>query len=166
MTEQNQDDTVLPEDAAPQTVSAEQYNTLLQAYADADNQIKRLEKARQEAARYAVQSFARDLLDVADSLEQAMAFAQTPDASAESMQTGLDTMQRCLRQVFERHGISAIRPQGVAFDPYLHEAVAQLPVEDATQVNTVLHVMQVGYKLEERLLRPARVAVAVAASQG
>jgi molecular chaperone GrpE len=153
MTEQpNETPEVATDEVAP-TVPAEQYNTLLQAYADADNQIKRLEKSRQEAVRYAVQSFARDLLDVADSLEQAMAFAQNPDASRESLQGGLDTMQRCLLQVFERHGISAIRPAGEPFDPYLHEAVAQVPVTDAAQANSVLHVMQVGYKLDDRLLR-------------
>ncbi len=138
---------------------------LLRALAEADNTRKRLEKERQDTAKYAVSSFARDLLSVADNLRRALA-AITPEqreqnAEFKNIAIGVEATERELLNLFERNGIKKIDPLGQLFDPNLHDVIFE---SDATgqPAGTIIQVVESGYTIHDRLLRPARVGVAKA----
>lgn len=142
---------------------AESNDRALRALAEADNTRKRLEKERQDTAKYAISGFARDLLSVADNLRRALN-AITPeqqDASPEmkNIYVGVEMTERALMQLFEKHGITKIEPQGQMFDPNLHEVIfeSDIPGQNA---GTIIQVIEAGYTIHDRLLRPARVGVA------
>lgn len=136
----------------------------LRARAEMENTRKRLENELLTSRKYAVESFGRELLDVLDSLEQGLAMANPDDEAIKPMREGLElTLQRILG-VLEKFSIIPVAPHGEAFDPKLHEAmVMQESAEHAP--GTVLDVIQKGYKLHDRLLRPARVVVAKEANK-
>lgn len=142
---------------------AESNDRLLRALAEADNTRKRLEKERQDTSKYAISSFARELLSVSDNLRRALN-AITPDkleanAELKTIFTGVEATERVLLQLFEKHGIKKIDPQGQMFDPNLHEVIfeAELPGQPAGHI---VQVIEPGYTIHDRLLRPARVGVA------
>jgi molecular chaperone GrpE len=142
---------------------AEANDKMLRALAEADNVRKRGEKERQDTAKYAVTSFARDMLVVADNLSRAI-FAITPeqrdaDPVLKNLMIGIDATQRVLMQALETNGIKRVDPMGQKFDPNLHEVMfeAEMPGKDA---GTVIQVLDAGYTIFDRLLRPARVGVA------
>ena len=138
---------------------------LLRALAEADNTRKRLEKERQDTAKYAISGFARDLLSVADNLRRALA-AITPEqrdqnAELKNIAIGVEATERELLNLFERNSIRKIDPLGQIFDPNLHDVIFE---SDATgqPAGTIIQVVEAGYTIHDRLLRPARVGVAKA----
>lgn len=134
----------------------------LRAMAELDNVRKRAQRDIESAQRFALERFATELLGVRDSLELAVKSADAADAR--SLAAGQQATLQLLASAFERFSIQRIDPLGAPFDPALHEAVAML--ESATApADSVLQVLQSGYQLNGRLLRPARVVVARAPQQ-
>lgn len=136
----------------------------LRALADAENSRRRAERDAQESAKYALTGFARDLVGVLENLQRAV--ASIPDTlkqeqpSVASLATGVEMTLHELLAAFEKHGIKRIDPLGQKFDHNLHQAVAQIPGTDAEE-GTVVQVLQAGYTIHDRLLRPAMVGVAM-----
>ncbi|MEO7773923.1 MAG: nucleotide exchange factor GrpE [Steroidobacteraceae bacterium] len=129
----------------------------LRAVAEMDNLRKRSQRDVENAHRYGLEKAAQELLPVIDSLELAGASAENSDAS--SLLAGQQATLKLLAKAFERFSIQPIEPVGAPFDPNLHEAI--VVQESATAApNSVLQVVQRGYSLNGRLLRPARVIVA------
>lgn len=133
----------------------------LRANADFDNMKRRLEKEKMQAISYAHEVFARDLLPVIDSLEMAiLAGNNTEVESAEllgKVQEGLGLTIEQFRKAFEKHGVELVDIEGT-FDPNFHEAVMQLESEEKSS-GEILQVFQKGYKIKERILRPAMVSI-------
>ncbi len=145
---------------------AELKDKLLRAAAEAENIRRRSERERADTAKYAVSKFAADVLNVADNLHRAMG-AVDPDARArdsflDTLMGGIEATERELAQIFTRHGIVRIEAMGQPFDPNRHEALFEQPSTEHPP-GTVVQVIQDGYMIAERLLRPARVGVAKAA---
>lgn len=136
----------------------ENWERYLRAAAELDNVRKRASRDVEKARKFALESFGRDLLDVRDSLEMGLAAAETADA--DSLREGSAATLKLLETVMERFGVEQLDPAGEPFDPELHEAMTMQPSADA-EPNSVLTVIQKGYTLNGRLLRPARVIVAV-----
>jgi molecular chaperone GrpE len=144
--------------AAAQAQAEAERERALRAAAELENVRRRAERDVENAHRYGVERFARELLGVKDSLEMGLKSAnEAGDAAA--VVDGLTATLKLLGQCFEKHGIEEIDPAGDAFDPDAHEAMATQPSDEAP-ANSVLLVVQKGYRLHERLLRPARVIVA------
>lgn len=129
----------------------------LRSRADFENFRRRMEKEKTEFRRYAVADTLRDLLPVLDNFERALSVSA---ASAEDFRTGIEMIARQLADVLERTGLQTLDPVGEPFDPLFHEAIARVETDEA-EANSVFDVMQKGYMLHERLLRPAMVRVAV-----
>jgi molecular chaperone GrpE len=135
---------------------------LLRALAETENVRRRGEREREETAKYAVTGFARDVLPVADNLGRALAAIgpelRGKDPGLDALIAGIELTDRDLKTIFERNGIGRIDPMGERFDHNLHQAMME--VEDPTKApGTVVQVLQTGYVLRDRLLRPAMVAV-------
>ena len=128
----------------------------LRERADLDNQRKRLARDVDQARRFANERLLSDLIPVLDSLDAGLSAAAGQDGP---LREGLEATRRQLLKVAGDHGLSALDPQGAAFDPAWHQAVSQMPAGEAAP-GTVLQVFQKGYVLNERLLRPALVVVA------
>lgn len=135
----------------------EHHDAWLRARAEADNIRKRAQAEIASAHKFAVESFASELLAVKDSLEAALG-AET--ASVESMKNGVELTLKQLRGVFEKFSLSEIDPVGQKFDPHRHQAITV--VESDAEPNTVVQVLQKGYLLHDRVIRPALVTVAKA----
>jgi molecular chaperone GrpE len=135
----------------------EHWNSYLRAVAETDNVRKRAQRDLEAASRYAIERFAAELLEVRDSLELGVAAG----ASAEPgrLLEGMEATLRLLNKAFEKSGLSVVDPAGQPFNPEFHEAIAAQPAADQAP-GTVLAVVQKGYLLNGRLLRPARVLVA------
>ncbi|XP_059055059.1 grpE protein homolog, mitochondrial [Achroia grisella] len=142
------------------------------ALADGENVRRRMMKQVEDAKSFAIQSFCKDLLEVADTLSAAAesvpeegegAGAGGSAAALRSLHQGVRLTSAQLAQVFSRHGLVAVSPLKEKFDPNLHEALFQQEVEGA-EAGTVVTVSKVGYKLHERCVRPALVGVAKGAS--
>jgi molecular chaperone GrpE len=135
----------------------------LRAVADAENTRKRADKEVKDTRDYAVSSFAKDMVEVADNLERALAAVDQSslDTASEAMKTlveGVAMTERALLSKMERHGVKKIDPDlGSGFDPHVHQAVAQIPSDHAN--GTVAAVMQTGFVIGSRTLRAAMVAV-------
>ena len=140
---------------------------LLRALADLDNLRKRAEREKAEATLYAATNFARDILPVSDNLSRALDMAHA-DALKEASEpirnliAGVEVTNREMLNVFERHGIKRIDPKGEKFDPHFHQAVFEVPTNDEPP-GTVVQVLQAGFSIGDRILRPAMVGVARAA---
>lgn len=132
----------------------------MRTLADFDNYRKRAERERQEAKRFAVMEPLRDLLDVVDNLERAV----EASGSVEDLRQGVDMILRQLDDMLKRHGVTAVEAEGQPFDPAVHEAVARRE-SDQVDEPMVDAEYQKGYLLHDRLLRPARVVVAVPADE-
>jgi molecular chaperone GrpE len=135
--------------------SAEHYDAWLRAKAETDNVRRRTELEAANARKFAVESFSGDLLPVKDALEAALA---TENVTIESLHSGVELTLKQLKAVFERFKISEVNPIGEKFDPHKHQAIAT--VESDAAPNSVVTVLQKGYLLHERVLRPALVTVA------
>ncbi len=136
---------------------------MLRAVADADNTRKRAVREREDASKYAVASFAKDLLSVADNLRRALDSVPMESAAADvrlkALAEGIEATQRALLKTFEQNGIRRIDPTDELFNPNFHEVILETP-GSGKRPGTVTQVIEVGYILHDRLLRPARVGVA------
>ena len=132
----------------------------LRAKAEAENTRRRAEEEISKARKYAVESFADSLLPVRDSLEAAIAtHVGKPDTPVETVLEGVHATLRQLASALERNKVLEINPtQGTKFDPHQHQAISMIPADQ--EANTVVGVLQKGYVIAERVLRPALVTVA------
>ncbi|MGH8446799.1 MAG: nucleotide exchange factor GrpE [Solimonas sp.] len=130
----------------------------LRAAADLENTRRRLERDAQNSSRYAAEKLLGELLAVADSLELGLKATETADASVKALADGMQLTYRQLMSVLEKQGVRQIDPAGQPFNPELHQAMTMVPSAEVP-ANHVLSVMQKGYSLHERLLRPAMVVV-------
>jgi molecular chaperone GrpE len=135
--------------------AAEHHDAWLRAKAEAENIRKRTAEDVAKAHKYGIEKFAADLLAVKDSLEAALAAG---NATPESLRSGVELTLRQLESVLERQSIRELNPAGQKFDPHQHQAISMLPSEK--EPNTVINVLQKGYLLHDRVLRPALVTVA------
>lgn len=127
---------------------------LLRAAADSDNMRKRALAESENARKYALEGFSTELLQVRDSLEAALS---VENATLESYRNGVELTLRQLNAAFDKFGIKEINPAGERFDPHRHQAMAL--VDSGQEPNSVVAVMQKGYSLNDRVLRPALVSV-------
>ena len=140
---------------------------LLRAVAEGENIRRRAAKEKQDASKFAIASLARDLLAVPDTLDRAI--ASIPDEvraqeGVTSLIEGMELTQRQLLGIFERHGIKPIHPMGEKFDPNFHQAMFEAP-DTGQPDGTIVQILQMGYVIGDRLLRPAMVGVAKGGSQ-
>lgn len=149
--------------AAAEAEMAKLKEERLRALAEMENTRRRAARDRQEASQYAISAFARDLLPVADNLERALASvsaeARAADPHLDALVGGVEATFRTLQAAFERHGIRPIAAKGEPFDPHRHEAMFEVPDESVAH-GTVVQVLEAGYTIFDRTLRPARVGVA------
>jgi len=136
----------------------------LRALAEIENTRRRAERDRLDASQYAVTRFARDVLTVSDNLQRALAHfppearAEAP-AAVKAVLEGVEATERQLAATLERHGVRAINTADAKFDPHLHQAIAEVPA-DGKLPGAIVDVVQSGYVISDRLLRPAMVTVA------
>ena len=143
--------------------NADMRDRLLRTMADMENLRRRTEREKADTARYAISNFARDVLTVGDNLKRTMqhvpAEAAAQDPALKSFLEGVEITERELLNALERHGVSLIEPLGQRFDPNCHQAMYEVQNPDVPD-GTVVDVMQAGYMIGDRCLRPALVAVA------
>ena len=142
---------------ALQAKADEHYDNYLRAVAELDNVRKRAARDVENARRYALERFGKELLAVRDSLEMGIASAE--NASVESLLQGSEATLKVLGSTMQQFGIEEIEPVGEPFDPEMHEAISMQP-SDSVEPGSVVTVVQKGYSLNGRLLRPAMVIVA------
>ena len=138
-----------------QAKAVEQYDAFLRAKAEMENIRRRAQEDIGKAHKFGIEKFAEALVPVKDSLEAALG-VQT--ATLESYREGIEITLRQLASAFEKNALVEINPVGQKFDPHLHQAIAMVPAE--AEPNTVVAVMQKGYRIADRVLRPALVTVA------
>ena len=149
--------------AEAQAKADENWNLYLRAAAELDNVRKRAARDVENAHKFALENFGRELLVVVDGLEMGLAAADHADA--QSLREGSEATCKLLKGTLERFGIAEIDPEGEPFDPELHEAMSMMPSPNV-EPGSVAQVIQKGYALNGRLLRPARVIVASEAPTG
>ena len=136
---------------------------LLRALAETENTRKRAERDRDDTAKFAVSNFARDMLAVADNLKRAVdsvpADAKAGNAALATLLEGVELTDRQVASLFEKHGIQRLAPINQPFDPNLHQAMFEVP-GTGKPAGTVVQVLQAGFTIHGRLLRPAMVGVA------
>jgi len=143
--------------------AADYKDRLLRTLAEMENLRRRTEREIADTRQYAVANFARDLLAVADNMQRALDtlsadFRDQADPVIKSHIEGVELTERELMKVMEKHGIKRFDPQGQKFDPNLHQAMFEVP-DPSVPSGTVVQVMQPGYMIGERILRPALVGV-------
>ncbi len=165
----------LAQEPEPALISPEEQlaavnDQLLRALAEIENTRRRGERQHSEALKYGIMGFARDMLGVADNLHRALANAPAPenapddtpdDKGIKAVLDGIAATERDLQAILQRHKIMPINPLGEKFDPNLHEALFEAPIAD-TPNGTIIEVVELGYMLDDRLLRPAKVGIAKA----
>jgi len=139
--------------------AAQYYEQLLRTAADLENFKKRAARERQDAIKYANESMLEKFIPVLDNFEAALAAANAPNTSLESLQSGVSMIQQQLKSATSDAGLEEINATGQPFDPNLHEAISQQETSDVPEGQVVQQVRK-GYKLRDRLLRPASVIVA------
>jgi molecular chaperone GrpE len=143
--------------------AADLKDKLLRAHAEVENMRKRTEREKEEIAKFAVTRLARDVVGVGDNFQRAIdavpAGAAEQDPALKSFLEGVTMTERELLNVLERHGIKRIQPVNELFNPHLHQAVMEIPRTDVP-AGTIVQVFQPGFTIEDRVLRPAMVAVA------
>lgn len=155
--EQVSDDPVdMLEAARQEAIEARQ--DMLRMQADMENLRKRLVREQEKARRRTLERFMGDLLPVRDSLERGLEAATDPAATVEALREGKQLIMKMLSKVMGDHGLQTIDPSGETFDPEKHEAMTMLPSPDHDE-NTVIEVLEKGYQLHDRLIRPAKVVV-------
>jgi molecular chaperone GrpE len=145
----------LAELAVVQAKNADLADQFLRAKAEVENARRRADEEISKARKFAVEAFAESLLPVADSLTAGLAIA---DATSEQLREGSEATLRQLKSALERHKVIEINPEaGAKFDPHQHQAISVVPAEQ--EANTVVSVLQKGYLIADRVLRPALVTV-------
>lgn len=145
--------------AAAEALADEHWNGRLRLQAELENQRKRALRDVQNARKFGLEPLLNDLLPVLDSLDLGLQASRAENATVESLREGTEITLRMFGTLLEKHGIAEVNPQGEKFDPAFHQAMSMQVVEGAAP-NTVVQVLQKGYTLNERLLRPALVMVA------
>ena len=158
-----------PEDAGVDLQAAldDTKDRLLRAMAETENLRRRAVREREDAGKYAMSGFARDMLSVLDNLRRALDSLPADARQNEALSglvAGVEMTERELLSTFERHGISRLEPQGEKFDHNFHQAMFHVEGSDQPD-GTIVEVVQAGYVIAGRLLRPAMVGVAKAANQ-
>ena len=153
--------TEAPDIAVLQAENASLQDRLLRALADAENVRRRADRAAQDARNFAVADLSRELLTVVDNLRRAIAAAEDPavdSAGSAPLLQGIKAIERSLMTMLERFGVREIEARGTPFDPLRHEAIME--VDDPGRApGSVVDVMEEGYTIHDRLLRPAKVSV-------
>ena len=168
--EESEEGTPAPGEEAPQddpfatleSELAEVRQQVLYAQAETQNVRRRLEQEKVNAANYAATAFARDVLSVKDNLERALAAVPEDLRGDERMKgliAGIEATGREIDNVFQRHGIARVEALGQKLDPHVHQAMIEVPSDEA-EPGTIVQEMQAGYTIKDRLLRPALVGVA------
>jgi len=161
---------IMPDDPEPGSVetlqkeAAEARDRMLRTLAEMENLRKRTAKEVADARLYGITGFARDVLDIADNLQRALdavpAEARaTADPGLISLIEGVELTERALHSALEKHGVKKLDPQGQKFDPNFHQAMYEVP-DPSVPSGTVVQIMQAGYTIGDRVLRPALVGVA------
>ena len=145
--------------AEARRAATENLERALRAQAELENVRRRLERDLQNAHKYALEHFVSELLPVKDSLELGLAASAEKGASAASIAEGVELTVRMLEQAMDKFGVTIVDPAGEPFDPEFHQAIT-MQESDTAESGTVLTVVQKGYLLNERLVRPAMVIVA------
>ena len=149
--------------AAAQATAAENWDKALRAAAELENVRRRVERESAQAQKYALERILGELIGVSDSLDLALKAVANENEETRKHLEGLELTRKQLWQTLERYGVALVDPQGQPFNPEFHEAVSTLESAEMAP-NHVLSVMQKGYKLHDRLLRPAMVVVSRAAT--
>lgn len=131
---------------------------MMRALAEAENTRKRAAKEREDVSKYAITNFAREILSVADNLRRALD-AIPAEAKGDGLSQGIEATERELLRILQKHGVTKIDPAGQPFNPHFHEVMFEVPAS-GKPAGTVIQVIETGYMLHDRLLRPARVGVA------
>jgi molecular chaperone GrpE len=161
---------IMPDDPEPGSVEtlqkevAEARDRMLRTLAEMENLRKRTTKEVAVARLYGITGLARDVLDIADNLQRALdavpAEARaTADPGLTSLIEGVELTERSLHSALEKHGVKKLDPQGQKFDPNFHQAMYEVP-DASVPSGTVVQIMQAGYTIGDRVLRPALVGVA------
>jgi molecular chaperone GrpE len=137
---------------------------LLRTLAEMENLRKRTEREVADSRVYGISAFARDVLGVADNIQRALEatgedWKKHADETGRALYEGVELTERDLLKAFEKHGVRKIDPQGLKFDPNLHQAMYEVP-DDSVPAGTVVQVLQPGFTIGDRILRPAMVGVA------
>jgi molecular chaperone GrpE len=135
---------------------------ILRMAAEMENLRKRASKEKEDASKYSISKFSRDIIIVSDNIERALNSVQDIELSENeaisNLITGIEITSRELQQVFARHGIERFDPSGEKFDPLYHEAMFEIP-DETVEVGMIVQVLEPGYKIKDRILRPARVGI-------
>lgn len=150
--------------AKAQATIKDYWDQIMLLNAEIENNRKRAQRDIENAHKYAVKNFVESLLPVTDSMEMGIAATLNDNATLESIREGMTLTMNMFMQMMEKNGIQAIDPQGEKFNPELHQAMT-MQQNDEVEANTVLAVMQKGYTLNERLIRPAMVVVSKPAAE-
>jgi molecular chaperone GrpE len=149
--------------AALETEAADLKDRLLRAHAEVENIRKRSEREKEETAKYAITRLAREIVNVGDNFQRAIDAvppgAAEQDSALKSFLEGVTMTERELLNVLERYGIRRVQPMNEPFNPHLHQAVMEIARSDVPS-GTIVQVFQAGFMIEDRVLRPAMVAVA------
>jgi molecular chaperone GrpE len=161
---------VMPDDPEPGPAealakeAAEAKDRMLRTLAEMENLRRRTQREVADARTYGIASFARDVLDIADNLQRALdaipaEARETADAGLKGLIEGVELTERSLHKALEKNGVQKFSPQGEKFDPNVQQAMYEVP-DPSVPSGTVVQVIQAGYMIGERVLRPALVAVA------
>ena len=135
------------------------WDQMMRLRAEIENNLKRTERDLENAHKYALKNFVENLLPIIDSMEMGQTAAEADNATLESIREGSALTMNMFMQVLEKNGLEQIDPLGERFDPEKHQAISMIEAED-TESNVIIEVMQKGFLLNERLVRPAMVVVA------
>jgi molecular chaperone GrpE len=149
--------------------AADYKDKLLRALADMENLRKRTEREVADSRLYGITTFARDILNVADNMHRALnaldvGLRERADAGVKALLDGVELTERELLNALEKHGVKKLEPVGQKFDPNMHQAMYEVP-DSTAPAGHVVQVIQAGYMIGDRVLRPALVAIAKAASK-
>ncbi len=145
--------------AKAQETIKDYWDQMMRLRAEIDNNRKRADRDIESAHKYALKNFVENLLPVIDSMEMGQTAASADNATLESIREGTALTTNMLIQVLEKNGLEQIDPMGEIFDPGKHQAISMIEAEGA-KTNTIVDVMQKGFLLNDRLVRPAMVVVA------
>jgi molecular chaperone GrpE len=156
--------TIADEIAAIQSENADMKDRLLRLAADMENLRRRTEREVRDARNFAISKFAADMLGVSDNLRRALDHVteeqrQAADETLKNLLEGVELTERSMHATMERHGVRKLEPEGQKFDPNFHQAMFEVPNPEVPN-NTVVQVVQAGYQIGDRVLRPAMVGVA------
>ncbi|MBT3205289.1 MAG: nucleotide exchange factor GrpE [Gammaproteobacteria bacterium] len=149
--------------AKAQVTIKDYWDQIMRLNAEMENNRKRAQRDIENAHKFAVKNFAEALLPVSDSMEMGLNAAQAENANMDSIKEGITMTLELFQKTLEKNGITSVDPQGEKFDPEQHQAMSMMESDEADP-NTVMAVMQKGYLLNERLIRPAMVVVSKAKS--